>query len=599
VNRTASEKGVFFMRKMQKAKKILALILLAALLSLNAIGIAGCSKRDENDKGAILLAYLAGDPSNLNLDPAKLIYSAEAVKFMGLIFEGLTKMDENGKLQNGMAKKWTIKENEEKSEYVIEFELKESKWSDGKPVTADDFVYAWKRVLSPDFSSPAAPLLYWVKNARAVKEGDMTVDDLGVFALDTRVLTVVFDHKVDYDKFLENLSSIYLVPLRSDTVDYAPEDWAKKPMTLLSNGPFTIKQMDYNKATTLERSTYYLLPGKKGENIFKYVTPYKISLDFSRNLDQLATEYAKDNYMFYLGGVPKDRYNEFAGKAVLKDLLSTYSYHFNVDKAPLNKAEVRKALSIALDRNEIAKIAGLGVKPATGMVPTGIIDAKSTGDDFRAVGGNAINPAGDIAGAKALLQTAGASGGSIELKVRDTDVEKAVAEYVKGVWGQLGFSVTVVPMRGVQYGEDIFTRNYDVMGYDDQAPGVDAFSVLAPFAKPFCGGIVTFQNEGLSTAEPYITGFQNDAYDALMEEIMLIDNDNIARTEKLHAAEKMLCDLSPVAPLYFNTSINLTEKLTGLSYSKFGYTIFTKANLKNYQQYIPTTEDKDAAPAAE
>jgi dipeptide transport system substrate-binding protein len=583
------------MEKMQKAKRILALFLVAVMLMLNVVGIAGCAKKDDKDKGAIIPIYLAGDPSNLNLDPAKLIYSAEAVKFMGLIFEGLTKMDENGKLQNGMAKKWTIKENPAKNEYIIEFEIKESKWSDGKPVTADDFVYAWKRILSPDFSSPAAPLLYWVKNARAVKEGDMTVDDLGVFALDTRVLTVVFDHKVDYNKFLENLASVYLVPLRSDTVDYAPDNWATKPITLLSNGPFAIKQMEYNKVATLERSTYYLLPGKKGENIFKYVTPYKLSLDFSRNLDQLTTAYANDNMMFFLGGVPASRYAEFSSKAVLRDLLSTYSYHFNADKAPFNKAEVRKALSIALDRNEIAKIAGLGVKPATGIVPTGIIDVKST-DDFRTVGGDVIKAAGDIAGAKSLLQAAGVSGTAIELKVRDTDVEKAVAEYVKGVWGQLGFTVTIVGMRGVQYGEDIFARNYDVMGWDDQAPGVDAFSILAPFAKPFCGGIVTFQNEGLSVSEPYITGFYNDAYDKLMEEIMLIDNDNVKRTEKLHEAEKMLCELSPVAPLFFNTSISLTEKLTGLTYSKFGYTIFTKANLKNYQQYIPTTEE--SAPVA-
>ena len=588
------------MKKMQKAKKILALLLIAVVLMLN-VSIAGCSKKIEGDKGAILPMYLAGDPSNLNLDPGKLVYSAEAVKFTGLIFEGLTVMDESGKLQKGMAKNWTIKENAAKGEYIIEFELKESKWSDGKPVTADDFVYAFKRVLAPDFSSPAAPLLYWVKNARMVKEGEMTVDDLGVFALDTRLLQVTFDQKVDYDKFLENLSSIYLVPLRADTVDYAPDDWAKKTLTLLSNGPFVIKQMDYNKATTLERSTYYLLPGKKGENIFKYVTPYKLSLDFSRNLNQLTDVYVKDGankeYIFYLGSVPPERYAEFESQAVLKDLLSAYSYHFNVDKAPFNKAEVRKALSIALDRNEIAKIAGLGVKPATGIVPTGIIDVKSTGDDFRKVGGNLINPAGDIAGAKALMQSAGASGTSFELKVRDTPVEVAVAEYAKGVWAQLGFSVTVVPVRGVAYGDDIFSKNYDVMGYDDQAPGVDAFSVLAPFAKPFCGGIVKFIDEGRSVAEPYITGFQNDAYDALMEEIMLIVNDNAARTDKLHTAEKMLFDLSPVAPLYFNTSINITEKLSGLSYSKFGYTIFTKANLKNYLDYTTTVEETNAPPA--
>ena len=590
------------MKKMQKAKRALALFVVAAMVCLGALGAAGCSTRDENDKGAVLMMYLASDPSNLNLDPAKLIYSSEAVKFLGLIFEGLFVMDENGKLQNGMAKNWQItKEDDIKGEYVMEIELKATKWSDGIPVSADDFVYAWKRVLDPDFSSPAAPLLYSIKNARAVKEGDMTVDDLGAVALDTTTLQITFDHKIDYDKFRENLASIALVPLRADTIDPAPEDWAKKPATLLSNGPFSIKQMEYNKITSLERSTYYLLPGKKGENIFKYVTPYKLSLDFSRSVEQITNDYGtgagSKDYISYLGGMAAADYSKYADKAVLKDLLSTYSYHFNTNVRPFDNADVRKALSIALDRNKIAELAGLAVKPATGIVPKGIIDANSTGDDFRTVGGDLISAGGDIAAAKSLLSSAGVSSGSFELKVRDTETEKAIADYVAGVWRELGFTVTVRPMRGVEYSTDIFEVNYDVMGYDDQAVGVDALSVLAPFAKPFCGGKVTFIDEGLSISESYITGFQNSAYDALMEEIMLLDNDIETRAQKLHDAEKMLVDLSPVAPLYFNTNINLTEKLTNLSYSKFGFTIFTKANFKDYHQYTTTdAEETTAAP---
>ena len=592
------------MKKMQTAKKFIALFLTAAMLVTGAMSIAGCGKRADDDKGATFLMYLASDPSNLNLDPARLIYSAEAIKYMGLLYEGLFVMDENGKLQKGMAKNWTITENEEKGEYIIEFELKSSRWnSDGVPVSADDFVYAWKRILDPDFSSPAAPLLFWIKNARAVKEGDMTVDDLGVYALDTTTLQVTFEHKVDYNKFMENCASIALVPLRSDVIDPAPEDWAKKPMTLYSSGPFALKQMEYNKVTSFERSTYYLLPDKKNADIFKYVTPYKISLDFSRNINQLTDAYANDDFVFYLGSVPVARYEEFESKSDNKDLLSTYSYHFNVNVKPFDKAEVRKALSIALDRNEIAKIAKMGSKPATGIVPTGIIDVKSTGDDFRKVGGDIISASGNIEEAKKLLQAAGVTGGSFELKVRSSErgdnAEEAVAAYAASVWGQLGFTVTVKVQKGLEYSSDIMTGNYDVMGYDDQAVGVDALSVLAPFAKPFCGGKVTFIDEGLSESESYITGFQNDAYDALMEEIMVIYDDNAARTDKLHEAEKMLIDLSPVAPLYFNTNMNVTEKITGLKYSKFGYTIFTKANMKNYLDYTTTETPKDTTAAAE
>ena len=585
------------MRKMQKAKKIIALFLVAAMAAASVFGAAGCSKRDEDDRGATLLMYLTSDPSNLNLDPAKLIYSAEAVKLIGLMFEGLTVMDENGRLERGMAKNWTITENEAEGIYRIVFEIKETRWSDGKAVTADDFVFAWKRILEPEFSSPAAALLFSIKNARAVKEGDMTVDDLGVYADDIRELRIEFGHKIDYNKFLENLASPYLVPLRADTVDFNPEGWARSggggsggsiSMTLLSNGPFSIKQLEYNKIASFDRSTYYLLPGKKGENIFKHVTPYRISLDFSRNLNALTDSYVKDDYIFFLGDVPPERFAEFESKAVIKDLLSAYTYYFNVDVRPFDNADVRKALSIALNRNEIAKIAGLGGKPATGIVPHGIIDVKST-EKYREVRGDAIKPGGDMDEARRLLSSAGVSGGSFELKIRDTDIENAVAEYVAGVWGQLGFNVTIRPLRGVAVQESLFAREYDVMGFDLQAPGVCAFSVLAPFAKPFSGGVVEFINEGLSIAEPYLTGFQNAEYDALIEQIALLDDDYEARTAKLFEAEKKLVDLSPVAPLYFNTSINITEKISGLSFSKFGYTIFTKANLKDYHQY--TTGD--------
>jgi len=562
-------------------------------------GFSGCGKKNTDDKGAILTIYLAGDPSNLNLDPGKMIYSSEEVKYLGLIYEGMMTMDENGRLQKGICKSYTITDDDANGVYKIDFTLKDTKWSDGIPVTADDFVYAWKRILDPAFASPAAPLLYDIKNARSVKNGDMTVDDLGVVSLDTTLLEVTFDHKIDYNKFLENLASISLVPLRGDTIDPAPNDWAKKPLTLLTDGPFKVTQMDYNKTTTLERSTYYLL-SKDETNIFKYVKPYRIVLDFSRTLDQLTDAYAADNGdIFYLGNVPPAKYADYQSKAVLKDLLSTYSYHFNVNNPLFSKPEVRKALSIALDRNQIASIVGLGVKPATGIVPTGIIDTTTT-TYFREVAdknGQLINPAGDMATAKSLLQTAGVTSGSFELKFRDNDTEKAVADYAVSVWQQLGFTVTETPMKGVQYGDDIYNTNYDVIGYDDQALGVDAFSVLAPFAKSFCGNVITFGNEGASTVSPYITGFQNDAYDSMIEDVFSTDNDNAARTQKLHDAEKALVDLAPIAPLYFNTSINITDKINGLSYSKFGYTVFTKANLPNYQQYA--TSDTTAAAAAD
>lgn len=555
-----------------------------------------CAKRDENDKGATLLMYLTADPSNLNLDPAKMIYSHEAIKLMGLIFEGLMKYDENGKLTYGMAKSYTKIHDEDKGEYKLQFELKNSKWSDGIVVSADDFVYAWKRILEPDFSGPAAPLLYQIKNARLVKNGEATIDDLGVVALDTTLLEITFEpladgSEPDYDKFIENTASIGLVPLRSDEIDRAPNDWAKKTLTLLSNGPFIIKQMEYNKATMLERSTYYFLEGKKEDDIFKYVKPYRIVLDFSKTLADIEAAYAADNFIFFLGNVPAAKYAEYKDKSETKMMMSNYSYHFNTANSLFAKAEVRKALSISLDRNKIAEIYGLGVTPATGIVPS-TLTGETYKDSYREAAGDIIPVGGDAAAAKSLLSAAGVSGGSFTLKVSANEEEKKVAEYAAGVWNSLGFTVTVQEVKGVAYNDDIVNCNYDVMGYTDQALTIDAFSVLAPFAKPFSGNQVTFGDEGASVIKPYITGFQNDAYDAKIEEIFAMSNkDAAARLAALIEAEKMLVDLSPVAPLYTQASLNITDKISGLSYSKYGFTFFTKANLKNYKQYETTVEE--------
>jgi ABC-type oligopeptide transport system substrate-binding subunit len=438
----------------------------------------------------------------------------------------------------------------------------------------------------------------------------MTVDDLGVNALDLNLLEVIFERKIDYDRFLENVSSIALVPLRDDTVDFEPDTCAMSSgdpisLTLLSNGPFSIKQLDYNRGAMLERSVYYRLEGKRGENILKFVRPYRIVLDFSRSLEAQVDSFvttnntvaASESNIFFLGDVPSARFDEFRSDTEVKDMLSAYSVHFNANRAPFNRPEVRQALSIALDRNHIAGIAGRGVKPAAGIVPVGIVGESARGADFRTESPDLIVPGGDMNAARSLLSAAGNPSGSIELKVRNDERtggrELAIANYIAGVWKDLGFNVAVVPAQGRQYAEDIFGTNYDAMLFDFQAAGVNAWSVLAPFAMAYSGSAKVYNPDGgFYEDEPFITGFQDNAYDALIEEIFLLD-DNKDRYAKLQQAERMLVELSPIAPLYFNTSVNITEKITGISYSRFGFPMFTRATLRNHQEYTTTDAPRE------
>ena len=587
---------------MKKMRKIVVLLMVAAML---LPVIAGCSGGDPDDRGAHIHMWLGADPSNINFDPALRLFDRETGKWISLAFQGLTVVDSQGRLLPGMARSWEVMERDEDGNALsLHIELIESAWSDGIQLAAEHFVDAWERILQPDFVSPAAALLFDIKNARAVKEGYLTVADLGIAAPDITILEITFERGTDYERFLRNLASIALVPIRSVTVENHPEDWAwgERNQAMWSNGPFRLTNVEFGNRAMFERSTNYRVdPGLRNRPAEdRHVRPHRLYTHFRTTLNDMATAFNTESVgaynVFFLGDVPRERFNEFSGNAELVPMLSSYAVHFNANVAPFDRPEVRRALSVALDRNHIANtLAAAAAAPATGIVPAGTIGINPTGNDFRTEAGQVISPEANMAEARSLLQSAGVTSGAFELKFRDTIAhEVAIAEYVAGVWRELGFNVTLRPVRGRAFADDALAIDYDVMLHDFQAPGVCAFSVLAPFAMPFSGNAKTFNPVGgYWESAPFVTGFQSDRYDALMEEIALID-DNATRNERLRDAERMLAEYMPIAPLVFNTSVNITDaRLTGVTYSRFGFPIFTRANLRNHLNYTTTVPPRN------
>ena len=221
-------------------KRIVALMLCLIMLVPFAVGCS--TEGTDEDKGAIIPMYITNPI--YNLDPAVAYTNDDTVKIIGLLFEGVTKINDNGKVEKGMAKSWKV--IDKAGEYKLQITLKDSKWSDGRPVSADDFIYAWKRILDPEFTCEAAALLFDIKNARLVKSGDASIDDLGLAAVDSTVIEITFESKINVDYFLMNLASPALVPLREDIV-VRSEDWAKKPSTIVTNGPFLLRSMEYGE----------------------------------------------------------------------------------------------------------------------------------------------------------------------------------------------------------------------------------------------------------------------------------------------------------------------------------------------------------------
>jgi ABC-type oligopeptide transport system, periplasmic component len=588
-------------------KKAISLILCVIML---AGALAGCTTLEPEDKGAVINAYLTSQV--YDFDPALGFNDDAAVKIFGLIYEGLTRINENGKVEKALAKDVKIVDKDGK--FKMQITLNATKWSDGRAVQANDIVFAWKRLLDPDFANDAAALLYDIKNARAVKTGDATIDDLGIAAIDTYILEIEFEEKIDTDLFMETLASPALVPLREDIV-VKNANWAKKSSTMATNGPFMVKSVEYGVRLILERSSYYYLDSEKEEALDKYVIPYRISINFTDGRDaqldaMLNKSHTDSAFVFYMGDIPLSQREAQKENAEITDFLNAHTYYFNTTNALFAKPEVRRALSMAIDRNEIAKIVTYAT-PATGLITNGVFDG-TTKTTFREVGGDIISASADVAGAKSLLSSAGVTSGSFTIKIRDNgvnsnEVELAIANYVAGVWNSLGFSVTVetVKPRAIEGDSTIFddrfqqmfaAGEFDVIGIDMQMLATDAFGNLASFATPFSGNGVDMSDENYELI-PHITGYSSEAYDALIESAYA-EKDRAARAVILHDAEKMLLDDMPVIPvIFYQDAYIYRNELSGIGSSYYGTRNFKKMKLKDYMNY-KAAEETTTAPAS-
>ncbi len=604
--------------------KALCLLLAAACA---AGTLSGCSKKkyDEDgneiiDKGAEINAYLSDFPTDL--DPGRIQYDSDLGKFYSLIYESLFAIDENGKLTGALAKEWEYEVDERDDKLKLVIKLASTSWSDGVAVDADDVTYAFKRLLNPENVNPAASLLFPIENARAAKEGLMTIDDVGFSAVNSSTVEIVFEKEfTDVEYFLRCLANPIFTPLREDVVYTYGDDWAQpfelKKLrdgedtvnSIVTNGPFQVKQWTRD-GMVLERSSYYRNLGTD-DNYTKYVTPYRIILNFTEDVDEQLAKYDVNDStgIFYIADFSKDGYTEYEKKIDSYDAASMYTYYFNAENPLLSDARVRKALSIALDRNEIAEIVGRGVKAADGYVPTGVkADAKGK-TDYRDKADSVIDTNAQLDAAKALLNEAGVKKGSLTLTIRgDRDWEKEVAEYAKEVWKQLGISVKIDTSLATksskqseisEFEQALAAGEFDIIGIDQGALSEDAYSFLAPYAVEFSGNAVSVDDD----AEPYaahITGMNNAEYNALFlgeyvyyEDGEFVESTGILGAEKAAErfeiytqAEAILAEEVPSAPLFYKVNNYLTSgKLSKVSYTSLGTPDLNDTKLKNYAKY--------------
>ena len=363
-------------------KKIIAL-LLCVLMMIPLF--SSCAKRDENDMGPMITMYLSDEI--YNFDPAYAYYNATTLNIVSMMFETLFKLDGNGKIQNALVDTYEYIENPAKDEYKLVLSLKDTCWSNKDPVTADNVMYAWKRLLNANNSFEAASLLFDIKNARAVKEGDVTIDDLGVEANSSKILTVYFEGPIDLDAFLLNLTSVVTAPLPESHIE-KDADWAKKGSTMICSGPFKLGKTRYVnvdssnfeiakdstdkiyceddyaldewnkpiKTTTtevkklsyfvLERNNYYYRNPEE-DKIDKYVTPHRLLFYCRMSPNALAdgaypTEEVWENTV-KLNGIRLE--NEFKNNFTFYLANIPYALRGNADSTIMQNAKVSDSMS--------------------------------------------------------------------------------------------------------------------------------------------------------------------------------------------------------------------------------------------------------------
>ncbi|WP_346877461.1 MULTISPECIES: peptide ABC transporter substrate-binding protein [unclassified Clostridium] len=489
---------------------------------------------------------LGADPKTI--DP-QLNSAVDGSTIIHNAFEGLMREDENSKIVPGTAEKYEV--SDDGTVYTFHIR-KDAKWSDGKPVVAGDFEYAWKRALNPKVAAEYAYQLFYIKNGAAYynqeKVGDKvaTAEDVGVKVIDDNTLEVTLESPVPY--FLSLAAFPTYFPVRKDIIEGNEEKWTLKPDTYISNGPFKMSEWKEKESITFV----------KNENYWDAKNVKLETLEVRLIDDQITYLNAfKSGEIDVIESPPQAEIPTLLdeGTAKIYPYLGTYFYVINVsDKAKdvdpkaaeaLSNPKFRKALSLAIDRQLIVdKVAQGGQAPATSYVPAGILDSigKEFQKDYSSKGAN-------IEEAKKLLEEAGYPNGegapTITFTFNTDQGHQNIAQAVQDMWKtNLGINVE---LKNEEWAVFQDTRNN--FQYSMARHGW-----IADYNDP-----MTFLDMWTTGNGQNNAGYSNKEYDKLIAQAK-VELDDAKRTELLHKAEDILMDESPIIPLYYYTNVLCIDK---------------------------------------
>jgi len=498
------------------------------------------------------------------LDPA-LNSAIDGANTIITIFEPLLLINENNEVIGGQAESWEASEDGLTWTFTMRDGLK---WSDGTDLNAKDFEYSFKRMVDPNTAAPYAEtclgMIDGFEEAAGFPDadGNPTVDPnpeaLNVKASDDgKTLTIVLSYPCSY--FDKMAAFATMSPVQQATVEANGDSWCTSADTFVSNGPYMITDWTPSERIVLTKNP-------------NYVGGWDSSKIVSDTITLLLLEDSSASFAAYNSGeaqlikdVPTDEIPsltkaEDGGDFYVDTILGTYYVSLNLQRDAFKDAKVRKALSLAIDRDYVANTIMQGTySAADSIVGPGIVDESGYFHD----NGNAPYISADyeanLAEAKKLLEEAGYPNGegypTIEYSTNDAGYHVPLAEYLQQAWGDLGITLTINKMEWSSFtparraGEYDVARNGWVMDYNDPSNMLDLF----------CSG--NGNNDGK---------YANPDFDAAIDASKVADS--AEHFAQLHKAEDILMEDMGCLPIaYYNDYWLQSPTLKGTWHSPYGY----------------------------
>ena len=518
-------------------------VLTALILTALATGLPACASRVRTPN----TLRIAADTEPAAMDP-HLVSGYTEHRILTSLFEGLTTLNQKTlAVEPGAAESWSVSDDG----LVYTFKINpNAKWSNGTPVTARDFVYGWKRHLSPKLASEYSYMLWCLKNAEAYNKGQITdFNEVGAKALDDATLEATLAYPAPYFLSMQIHYSWFPV-LQSNIEQFGKIDdriskWTRAG-NMVSNGPFKLVEWTPDQLIRAERNEYYWNAANVKLDAVEFY-PTKNMLTEERSF--------KSGRVHTIETLLATKIQTYRKKnpSVLRiePFIGTYFYRFNVTRPPLDNPLVRRALSMAIDRQSISENVMYGAaSPAVALTPPNLAGytAQARVDS-------------SIEEARRLLAEAGYPNGQgmrpIEILFNESEDHERIAEAIQDMWKKnLNVQVVTNKQEWKVYLDTMNTLGYDVVRSAWIADYLDPMNYMECFVTD--GG----NNR---------TGWSSKPYDSLVEQARYCV-DPVQRYDLLQQAEAILLDESPIAPIYtYKLKYLVSPEVQGYDANPMGY----------------------------